>query len=308
MQVLISHPTPPAALIDLLGGTRVRIDELDPRRRPWRLVTDDWQAVLRRLPLSVGVEHVRWLHRFLDRLALTGFPAPRPLPILAGSSLTVVDGAIWETVSYVPGQPLLWDPRVPIESAGALLARFHRASLEISPLSQRPGALPMEDCRPKSEKAIYERFQRELVDVGHHSATRCVVHGDCTVSNLLVDENLPEVVAMIDFALAHLGPPESDISFAQWVNGRTDQPAIALDADRVRAFVAGYHRVRPLTEWAVRAIPLYLVGRGLQMRLRQELADLWDEIQIKRLHWLDQHRRSLEDVVASAITVDPPIG
>jgi Ser/Thr protein kinase RdoA (MazF antagonist) len=124
------------------------------------------------------------------------------------------------------------------------------------------------------------------------------------VSNLLVDENAPRVVGMIDFALAHLGPPESDISFALWVNGRTEQPAIGLDADRVRAFVAGYHRVRPLTDWAVHAIPLYLVGRGLQMRLRQERAGVRDEIQISRLHWLDQHRRWLEDVVASALAPD----
>jgi len=71
----------------------------------------------------------------------------------------------------------------------------HEVSLAVSPTDQRPGALPMEDCRPASVERIAGTFQR----------------------------------------------------------------------DRIRAFVAGYHRVRPLTDWAARAIPLYLVGRGLQM-------------------------------------------
>src|SRR5262249_33881531 len=76
----------------------------------------------------------------------------------------------------------------------------HEVSLAVSPTDQRPGALPMEDCRPASVERIAGTFQR----------------------------------------------------------------------DRIRAFVAGYHRVRPLTDWAARAIPLYLVGRGLQMFVRME--------------------------------------
>ena len=63
------------------------------------------------------------------------------------------------------------------------------------------------------------------------------------------------VVAMIDFTLALLGPPETDISFALWVTGRSEQPAVSLDYARVRAFVAGYHAVRPLPAPAIKAIP-----------------------------------------------------
>jgi len=69
----------------------------------------------------------------------------------------------------------------------------------------------------------------------------------------------------------------------------------------VRAFVAGYHRIRPLSEWAARAIPLYLVGRGLRMLTRLERAGRRDEIQSNRLQWLDGNRRRLEDVVAAAL-------
>jgi Ser/Thr protein kinase RdoA (MazF antagonist) len=106
---------------------------------------------------------------------------------------------------------------------------------------------------------------------------------------------------MIDFELAHLGPPEADISFALWVTGRTEQPAVTLDADRIRAFVTGYHRLRPLPAIAPRAIPLYLVGRGLQMHVRMERFGRGDEIQMQRLRWLHTHRQQLEQVVASAL-------
>jgi hypothetical protein len=46
--------------------------------------------------------------------------------------------------------------------------------------------------------------------------------------------------------------------FALWVNSRIERSDLTLYADRIRMFVAGYHRVRPLSDWAVRAIPLYL--------------------------------------------------
>jgi aminoglycoside phosphotransferase (APT) family kinase protein len=121
------------------------------------------------------------------------------------------------------------------------------------------------------------------------------------VANILVDESMKLSAALIDFTLAHLGTPESDISFGLWVNGRTERTALTLDADRIWTFVAGYHRIRPLSGWAVRAIPLYLVGRGLQMQVRLERARAWDQMQVNRLEWLSTHRSWLEQVVASAV-------
>ena len=225
--------------MDLLGRAPVRVEPLDPRGQPWRVIADEWTAVLRRFspkryrPES-SLEHIAWLHRFLDRLAPSGFPAPKPLPILNGGSIAVVDGAIWEALSYLQGRPLAWSPGIALQSAGAILARFHKASLAVGCPEQRPGALPMEDCYPLSAPQIAETFQRNLQEIGHQSAARCVLHGDCTSANMLVDDGAA-VVGLIDFTLAHVGPLESDISFALWVTGRTAQPEIALDPERVRA-------------------------------------------------------------------------
>jgi Ser/Thr protein kinase RdoA (MazF antagonist) len=289
----------PQPILDLIGRANVRTAALSPRGNAWHMVSDERSAVLRRSTQTLG--HVVWLHQFLHRLAASGFPSPVPLPILGGSSIVACEGQVWETLSFLPGRAMRLDDDVPLESAGALLARFHEASLAVSSSVQRPGALPMEACRPRSHPQIAEDFLRELADLGHQRVSRCVVHGDCTVANILVDERAKSPAALIDFTLAHLGPPESDISFGLWVNGRTERTAVTLDADRIRRFVAGYHRIRPLSDWAVRAIPLYLVGRGLQMQVRLERAGAWDQIQANRLEWLSTHRSWLKQVVASAV-------
>ena len=150
--------------------------------------------------------------------------------------------------------------------------------VSISPADQRPGALPLDECHPLSAKSIADGFHRDLPDAGHFSAIRCVLHADCTGANMLVDGDPPTVVAMIDFTLALLGPPETDISFALWVTGRSEQTAVTLDYARLRAFVAGYHAVRPLphgpsrpsrSTWSVAACRCSCAASGLAGRIRK---------------------------------------
>ena len=76
---------------------------------------------------------------------------------------------------------------------------------------------------------------------------------------------------------------------------------MSLDYARVRAFVAGYHAVRPLPALAIKAIPLYLVGRGLQMLVRGERLGGPDQKVLDRVLWLHEHRNQLEEVVASVV-------
>lgn len=297
---------PPAAVLDLVGDPGIQLTALDARGHPWLLEGEHGLAVLRchrwrTSPPPDALDGHTWLHTFLSQLNPNGFSPPKPLPLLNGASLTTQDDAIWETLTYVPGTPLGWNPDVALVSAGAILARFHVASLAVPPTSQRPGALPMELCRPYSARAIAESFQTELHQSGHAEAEKCVVHGDCTVSNMLIDPHVNQVVGMIDFELAHVAPPESDISFALWVTGRTQQPDVALNALRIRSFIAGYQRERQLTRWAITAIPMYLVGRGLQMLVRAERFSGNTDWPLQRVRWLHTHRTWLEDVVGEAL-------
>jgi Ser/Thr protein kinase RdoA (MazF antagonist) len=301
----------PHAILASIDRPNLSAQPLDSRGQPWLLEAADWRAVLRylpprRYPPAESMPHVEWLHRFLDRLAPLQVATPRPLRELRGASIAVADGVLWELLTYVPGRPLGWDPHVPLESAGGMLASYHLASREVSPPEQRPGALPLEDCCPASAGVLVSEFQRDLADLDQASIDWCVLHADCTVSNMLVSGEPPTVSGMIDFALAQLGPPEADISFALWVTGRTAQPQRRLDYARVRAFVSGYHRVRPLTARAAKAIPVYLVGRGMQLLTRIERTGGSDEIQLERTRWLYAHRAELQDVVNGILRSPSP--
>jgi Ser/Thr protein kinase RdoA (MazF antagonist) len=163
----------PQPILDLIGRANVRTVALSPRGNAWHMVSDERSAVLRCSTQTLG--HVVWLHQFLHRLAASAFPSPVPLPILGGSSIVACEGQVWETLSFLPGRAMRLDDAVPLESAGALLARFHEASLAVSSSVQRPGALPMEACRPRSHPRIAEDFLRELADLGHQRVSRCVV-------------------------------------------------------------------------------------------------------------------------------------
>jgi len=301
---------PPPAILASIDRPNLRAQPLDSRGQPWLLEADDWRAVLRRLPPrryppAESLSHLEWLHRFLDRLAPPEVATPRPLRELGGASIAVSDGALWELLSYVPGRPLGYDPRVSLESAGGLLASFHLASREVPTPEQRPGALPLEDCWPASPGALASEFQRDLTDLDQGSVDWCVLHADCTAANMLVSGDPPTTTGIIDFTLAQLGPPEADISFALWVTGRTAQPQQRLDFARVRAFVSGYHRVRPLTAWATRAIPVYLVGRGMQLLTRIERAGASDAVQLERVRWLHAHRAELQDITSGVVQAPP---
>ena len=298
--------SPPRAILASIERRNLSAQPLDSRGQPWLLEADDWRAVLRQLPSrryppAESLPHLEWLHRFLDQLAAPEVATPRPLRELGGASIAVSDGALWELLSYVPGRPLGYDPRVPLESAGGLLASLHLASREVPTPEQRPGALPLEDCWPASPGALTSQFQRDLEDLDQASVDWCVLHADCTAANMLVSGDPPTTTGVIDFTLAQLGPPEADISFALWVTGRTAQPQRRLDYARVRAFVSGYHRVRPLTAWAARAIPVYLVGRGMQLLTRIERGGGSDEVQLERVRWLHAHRAELQDLVSGVV-------
>ena len=223
------------------------------------------------------------------------------MPELEGASIAVADDALWELLSFVPGRPLLWDPNVPVQSAGALLARFHQSSLAIEATDQRPGALPLSNCRPACAGNLAGEFQRDLAALDEAAMPACVIHGDCTLANMLVEDPTPTVSGLIDFTLAMRSTPESDISFALWVSGRRQRLDADLDFARLAAFVGGYQRVRPLTDWAVSAIPVYLVGRGLQLLTRIEQTGGRDQLQLDRVTWLREHRPQLEDALSAAI-------
>ncbi len=258
-----------------------------------------------------------WLHVFLDWLAGTGFPAPRPLLAFGGRSWLVADGALWQLVSFLPGQVVGWGDQPPIEEIGALLARYHQTARDFDPGVQRPHALPMADV---PEVLRFSRLRAAGVDAGaaviicelagqlssdlaQAGAVRppIVVHGDFTSHNVLSDGDPARLTGVIDFAGAHLETPLADIAYGLWRSGRPYQEADHLDLHRVSRFVRGYASTVALTADEARLIPVYLYGRGLQMiakRIRHGLAETGMLAQVR---WLNANAAALADVCAGRI-------
>jgi hypothetical protein len=147
-----------AGVAALLPSQLSDAKQLGGPSRPWLVRYDGRTAVLRfndperlrRLRLTPDIAHasIVWLHDFLADLAQVGFVAPAPIRELGGDSIAVADGVIWELLAFVPGAPMAWSGSM--RDAGGLLARFHDASLRTAQRQQRPGALPVSECRPSN--------------------------------------------------------------------------------------------------------------------------------------------------------------
>lgn len=259
---------------------------------------------------------VAWLHDFLGTLALTGFPAPRPLPAFGGRSWTISAGSLWQLVTFLPGQVVGWSRAPSMAGIGALLGRYHVAVSPLEPAVQRPAALPLRDV-----PAILRSGQVDAAGVGAHVAARIrdlaaqlaedltraadtdagrlVIHGDFTCHNVLATGTPPVAAGVIDFELAHVESPLADVGYALWRSGRPAQDAVDLDPVRVGEFLRGYTSVRSVTADQARLIPGYLRGRGLQMIAKRVRAGRPDTGMLAQVEWLSAHHDAVEELFAA---------
>lgn len=212
----------------------------------------------------------------------------------------MVEGVVWELLSFVPGRPMGWSDDE-MERAGTLLAQLHRAVEQLPARGQRPGALPIGDCKPADPAArrIRSGVERELGNLGYERAPRSVVHGDATQANVVIDG---DAYALVDYTIAYQEPSLFDIASALWRNGRVDANAVTYDDGRSARFVRGYHRERPLTTGDARAIVTYMKCRGLQLQQRLELRRGVDETVMARLQSVCAQELQLVGALAIAVS------
>lgn len=307
MPDLVTHDLAP--VLRLLPSTVSVVRDLGGPHRPCLLRFGSKEAVLRRndvgrlallgLTPDDGLASIRWLHGFLSDLRAAGFAAPVPMAELNGESIALVDGAIYELLSFLPGAPIGWADASMLFSCGRLLARFHRASVGMPPRPQRPGALVLTACRPAHPDALVDEFAGELESVGYAAEARGVVHGDATNINVVDDRG---ALRLVDFALAYEEALLFDIASALWRNGRASADAVTYDPTRVAHFVRGYASERALPEVCAKAIVVYMKGRGMQLLHRLELRRGIDDTVIRRLQAIRTQQGELRDAIVSALS------
>jgi Ser/Thr protein kinase RdoA (MazF antagonist) len=303
-------------------GLVVLPGEIRPRKgRAWLVGWQGTRGVLRRLPAPPAAaanvaEDVTWLHEFMTRLAGAGFPSPRPLPCFDGVSWIIAKGWLWELVSFLPGRAVGWAAVPPMEEIGALLGRYHLASRQIQPASQRPGALPLAAVPPvllshklgkipPDRAALIRRLAaqlaRDLADTGHVARKRLIIHGDFTNDNVIARGTPPVACGVIDFAGAHVETPLADVAYGLWRSGRPHELAGQLDISKVRRFLGGYASVVPLTPDEASIIPAYLRGRGQQMIAKRVRAGSDDTSMLAQVLWLTANAAEVGDAIVAAL-------
>lgn len=313
---------PPAAILRE-AGLEVLPGQIRPRQgRAWRVGWHGAPGVLRQVPAPAPgplIGEVTWRHAFLGRLAGLGFPAPEPLPCFDGASWAAGPGAVWEVVSFLPGQVVGWAAEPPLEEIGALLARYHAAARRLAVTGQRPGALPLADVpavllSPRLEAARVgperaadirrqaERLARDLSRIRHLTGERVVIHGDFTNHNVIAAGSPPRPAGVIDFALAHAETPLADIGYGLWRSGRPRQDADRLDLTRIRRFVRGYAGTARLSADEARAVTVYLHGRGLQMIAKRVRAGRAETGMLAQVQWTSANAGAVGDALAAAVS------
>jgi Ser/Thr protein kinase RdoA (MazF antagonist) len=324
MWVVLDERLLRAAGLDQPGTALAR--PLDgPTGDVWLLSWDSIPVVVKRGRAGQDGVDIQWEHRLLQRLAEASFPAPRPVPIFDGASWLLLDDRVWSAVTYLPGRTLDGEQNPSMETAGAILAAYHRAAWTISVVGQRLTATPLEQLAELArwdriavalgDASAAERLRgwtdgliRELEAFGYGALTRIVVHGDCTLHNIVIDGDPPRPVGLIDFGSAYQDAWLLDLGAGLWRAGRVSQEAIGLDPGRVARFAAGYHARRPLAPDHARAIPTLIRARGLQLivrRTRRATPGVRRDVQVAfaRTGWLREHQVMLEDAISSALDV-----
>ncbi|HEU5129092.1 MAG TPA: phosphotransferase [Glycomyces sp.] len=235
----------------------------------FRVATDRGDVVVREYRVS-GVEKIRAELRLVEHLAERGYPTPAPLR--TGEGGHVLDGerpiAVFPWVAGEVPQELT----VPLaERTGALLARMHLLTEgwedERIPVADRLGLIGLAlEARPAlaGVDGWHERL-RAFLDTRGEALERLAalpagpLHHDLHCRNLLVADG--EVTAVLDFDELNRGPLVVDLArVLQYA--ALDRPDMVLPRDAAEAAVAGYERVRPLSdaERALLPVAFDLVG------------------------------------------------
>ncbi|MFF3572628.1 phosphotransferase family protein [Nocardia jiangxiensis] len=243
-----------AEIPDLLNGP-LRVELLSGGRSnlTYRLTDGTTEWVLRRPPLGHVLATAHDMdreYRMLRALHPTDVPVPAPL-VIAGPEII---GAPFYIMEFARGAVLREREQLDRISAKSndlaaglvdTLARLHRLDPEavgLGDLGRPQGYLERQLRRWDAQVAAsHSRDLPDLVDLGERLAAAlpfgraaALVHGDYRLDNVVVDPQNARVVGVLDWEMATLGDPLTDLaSMVIWWDGfrGLDSPVAAVPGD-----------------------------------------------------------------------------
>lgn len=199
----------------------------------FHLATGDGEYVLRKQPpgaLLPSAHAIDREYRVIGALAGTGVPVPRARLYCDDAS---VIGTPFYVMDYVPGR-VFADPRLPGVSPGErgriydamneALAKLHAVDWRAAGLSDygKPDGFVERQIARWSRQyqasrtddvPAMDRVMRWLDEHRPDDARAAIAHGDYRLGNLVYAPDAPVVAAILDWELATIGHPMSDLAF-----------------------------------------------------------------------------------------------
>lgn len=206
------------------------------------VVTPRGQYVLRRRnPRYSDLGQLNFDHSVLHALARRGLPVPHVVKTLSGSRWLSHEGHVYELHQFIDGQEADPNSLEEVSAAGAMLARFHRATENLQPAgakdwpryfdpkvslkslkeAQRQLRLGLPgDLSPytadqvattlEALRAAAQACDRALPDKHYWALPQCLIHGDWHPANLRFAHH--EVVGILDFDWVGRQPRMVDVT------------------------------------------------------------------------------------------------
>jgi homoserine kinase type II len=210
----------------------------------------------------------------MEHLSAKGLVCPRPVKDAKGEALGRLAGRPAAIVTFLDGISIRRPGVAHCRSLGEALARLHQSGLDFAPT--RPNALSVEGWRPlfeaaepraesvapgltqqiASSLATLERDWPRGLPVGN-------IHADLFPNNVLFIGK--EVSGIIDFYFACTDALAYDVAIC--LNAWCFEPDYSFNLTKGKALLAGYARLRNLTEAEVRALPVLARGAALRFLL-----------------------------------------
>jgi homoserine kinase type II len=210
----------------------------------------------------------------MDHLAARGLTCPQPVYNGKGEALGRLAGRPAVIVTFLTGVSVRRPQPRHCQALGAALARLHEAGRDF-PMERR-NALSLESWPALFASAereadrvtpgLAERTRRELqhlADTWPRDLPTGVIHADLFTDNVFFLGE--EVSGLIDFYFACTDALAYDLAVC--LNAWCFEPDGSFNLTKGRAMIAGYERVRQLSEDEIAALPTLCRGSALRFML-----------------------------------------
>ena len=222
----------------------------------------------------VAVEDLPFFIGLMDHLAEQQFPCPKPIRNRDGDALTTIEGRPAALVSFLDGMEITHPDAASCAMAGETMARLHgaaegfriRRTNALAPHGWPALVAAASERADSVEPGMAELITSELAYAQAHWPSDIpagVIHADMFKDNVFFLEG--KLSGVIDFYFACNDFLAYDLAVG--INAWCFNDMLEFQPELSAAFIAGYQRVRSLSDAELHALPILARGAALRFLL-----------------------------------------